>query len=105
MNPPSSEQTEPLNYFSLMEKVGTKGKYQWSVFALMFFLWMSVGIAAISIPFLFLNPGFDCTSFGISQIQCEYYVCANFGKSERQQFEAEKYIDSLVTEFGPFHCE
>ena len=33
------------------------------------------------------------------------YICSHFQGTERSQYKAEKEIESLVTEFGPFHCE
>ena len=88
-----------------MEKVGTKGRYQWCVFALIFCLWVSIGFSLTNLSFLFLDPGFDCTALGITQIDCERYVCAHFQtQSARLQHQADPKIDSLLTEFGPFHC-
>ena len=54
---------------------------------------------------MFLNPGFDCTSLGVSKLECENYVCSHFHGDERTKYETQQDIESLVTDFGPFHCE
>ena len=94
-----------LSYFSLMEKVGDKGRYQWMIFVLSCLIWILYGTSTFSLAFIFLNPGFDCTSLGVTKLECENYVCSHFTSAERSQYEAGKEMESLVTEFGSFHCE
>ena len=94
-----------LTYFSLIQKVGDQGCYQFLVYGLVAMIWFLFGISSISIVFMFLNPGFDCTSLGVSKLECENYVCSHFQGAQRSQYLAEKEMESLVTEFGPFHCE
>ena len=91
---------------SLIRKVGDSGCYQWSIYILMFGYWVFNGLGIINIAFLFINPGFDCTTLGVPQLNCEHHICTHFpDESQWPAHEAEKTIESLVTEFGPFHCQ
>ena len=64
-----------LSYFGLMEKVGTNGPYQWAIFCLSMVYWIICGICVVNASFVFLIPQFDCTSFSVSQSQCEKFIC------------------------------
>ena len=63
-------------YFYLMEKVGTKGKYQWILFAVTILIFFCSNFQS-SVAFYFLNPDFDCSTIDptLSSEQCENYVC------------------------------
>ena len=100
-----SSYSNELTYISLIRKVRDSGCYQWTIYIFVLFFWISNGFAATSISFIFMNPGFDCTTLGVSKIDCEEYVCSPFNPSEQYLYEGEKRMESLVTEYGPFHCE
>ena len=101
----SSSDEEPTNNYSyLMAKVGHDGPYQWIIYSIAITYWMSYGIFVNSIPLLYLDVQFDCTSFSIPQIECEHYICQNIPAADRHLYLKEKTIESLATEFGHYHC-
>ena len=100
----SSEQPQPNNYSHLMNRVGDDGIYQWIIYLIVVLVWFIDGIISFSTPLLYLNTEFDCSSFGIASTECEHYVCSHFSPAERVQYEKEGGIESLATDFGPFHC-
>ena len=75
MDSDSDSDTTNLTYFGLMEKVGASGIYQWAIFCLSMAYWIICGICVVNASFLFLIPQLDCTSFRISQFQCEKFLC------------------------------
>ena len=60
--------SENLTYFSLIEKVGSKGCYQWIMFALCVMYYIFLGFWTYSLAFAFLNPGFDCTNLSVREM-------------------------------------
>ena len=75
------------NYSSLIKRVGDAGRYQWIVFTLIFLTCIYSSFFGASINFLFLNPGFDCSTLGVSEIECEHYVCENINLLDQHLYE------------------
>ena len=71
----SSEDEQPNNYSSIMNKVGDHGIYQWIIFAIITFASFVDGIVSFTLPLLYLNTQFDCSSFGVATTECEHYMC------------------------------
>ena len=86
----SSSSSHKLTYFSLMEKVGNNGCYQWIIYSILALSWLLMGICSYSLAFLFLEPGFDCSSLGVSEINCQDFVCSHFNDEVRQQYVAKQ---------------
>ena len=70
MEESSLQDEETLTYEELVEKLGTKGCYQWTIYTLVFLFWTFNGMMSLSISFLFMNPGFDCTTLNVSPMDC-----------------------------------
>ena len=51
---------EEEKYFDLMEKTGTKGCYQWVLYAFCILTFFNNGLTTFNTPFLFYTPKFDC---------------------------------------------
>ena len=100
----SSEGPQLQNYSLLMRKVGDDGLYQWIIYSIIIFGWLINGLLSFSTPLLYLNTEFDCSGFGIASTECEHYICSHFSPDQRVQHEKETEIESLATDFGPFHC-
>ena len=61
----TSDEGAANNYFFLMSKVGNDATYQRIIFIISILLWVFYGVFVNSIPLLYLDVQFDCTSFGI----------------------------------------
>ena len=66
----------PSNYFSLIEKVGTNGKYQKIVFLIMTVNWFVAALLLMGTSFLYLTPPLKCEDSTLNAQQCEDYVCS-----------------------------
>ena len=55
----------PKTYFDLIDKVGSKGKYQRNIFIIVMINWFVGAFILLGTSFLYLNPQFDCESNGI----------------------------------------
>lgn len=62
-------------FFILLERVGSKGKYQRSLFLLSFGLWFVTAFLILSIAFLLLPNKFVCGDYSNEQ-ECKEYVCS-----------------------------
>ena len=82
-----SSSNEQLTYSSLIQKVGSKGCYQWIIYVLVFLYWVENNFILSSISFIFMNPGFDCTTLGVTKIDCEEYVCLHIDPTEQYLYE------------------
>ena len=49
-------------YFDLMEKVGTKGCYQWIVYGFSMLTFLYNALATNNLPMLFYSAQFDCSN-------------------------------------------
>lgn len=56
------------SYSSLMRRVGDTGCYQWIIFIMVFFIAVYNSFIGAALTFFFLNPGFDCSTLGVSEI-------------------------------------
>ena len=76
-----------------MEKVGTRGRYQWILYAITLLTFFCANYHA-SVSFYFLNPEFDCSNIGgsFSSEECENYVCNLVNEEERKNFPTHKTI-------------
>ena len=96
----------PKTYFDLVERVGTKGKYQKTVFFIFALNWLIAGFIVMQPVFLFLDPPFDCKGNGLLTKNCEKSVCALNTMDEWKSYqEKDSQVDSLSTEFGPYICD
>lgn len=68
--------TAATTYFQLIEKVGSKGKYQRNVMLIFALNWYVAAILLLGTSFLFMNPDFDCEGHGIETDNCEETICA-----------------------------
>lgn len=66
----------PSDYFSLIERVGSQGKYQKIVFLIMAVNWFVAAILLMGTSFLYLTPDLDCEDPSLSSEQCEKHVCS-----------------------------
>ena len=78
MDSSSSSGSDAIGYFDLMERVGSKGLYQWATFILFVVVWIYSGFTSVNPSFLFLNPGFDCSKLKVEEAKCEEFVCRHF---------------------------
>ena len=49
------------NYFELIDRVGSAGKYQWMIYCIALCTFLQVGLISFNEPFLFMNYTFDCS--------------------------------------------
>ncbi len=68
-------EAEPSDYFSLIETVGSNGKYQKIVFLIMSVNWFVAALLLMGTSFLYLAPPLQCDDSSLSVEQCENYVC------------------------------
>jgi len=55
----------PSNYFDLIERVGSNGRYQYKMMLNFIICWFVAGIILLSNAFVFRNPEFDCAYHGL----------------------------------------
>lgn len=91
------------DYFRLLERVGSRGKYQQVVFLIMAVNWFVAAILLMGTSFLYLAPEVKCEDPGLSSEECERQVCS-LPRQEWKEHQAEKLVESLSTEFGPYLC-
>ena len=86
-----------------MEKIGTMGRYQIYLFAILIFISLFSGSITFMIPFLFYQTHYQCDS-AFSPKQCLNYVCS-LPLAERKQFiPADPFINSFANKFGDYRC-
>ena len=94
---------EPVReYFHLMEKVCTKGKYQNNVFLILLINWFVAAFLLMGTSFLYLTPSLSCEALE-SYDQCSERICKLPPEEWKEHLEP-KLIQSLSTEFGPYVC-
>lgn len=76
MNEEGDEENQVKTYLDLIEKVGSKGKYQYILTFISGFTNFVTGVVLMSTSFIFNNPEFDCEASGLLTDQCYDYVCS-----------------------------
>ena len=65
----------PSDYFSLIEIVGSNGKYQKIIFLIMSINWFVAALLLMGTSFLYLTPPLQCDDSSLNVEQCERFVC------------------------------
>lgn len=90
----------------LIEKVGSKGKYQKIVLLIFCLVWYVTGTILLGTGFIFLNPSFDCPGYGLLTDNCYDFVCS-LNSDQWQDFVAadSSNFKSLANSFDQrFYC-
>lgn len=67
---------EPTSdYFSLIQIVGSNGKYQKTIFLIMSINWFVAALLLMGTSFLYLAPPLRCDDPSLNTEQCERFVC------------------------------
>ena len=61
----------PVTKFELIDKVGSKGKYQRMLLIIFCAIWGITGMALMGTGFFFLGDSFKCTENGLLGESCE----------------------------------
>ena len=86
-----------------MEKVGTMGRYQIYLFAILILISLFSGSITFMTPFLFYQTHYQCDP-SFSPKQCLNYVCS-LPLEERAEFiPADPFITSFANRFGDYRC-
>jgi hypothetical protein len=86
-----AQKIRPKTKFDLIEKVGSKGKYQFKLQIIFTGIWCITGMALIGSPFFFMNKKFDFKGNGLLGNDCFGMVCS-LPENEWKTF-AEKNSD------------
>jgi hypothetical protein len=90
-------------FFSLIEKLGSFGKYQQITIVFWCMIIFLCGELLFSTPFLFFQDNYNCS--GLSpDINCKEYVCS-LDVSERAKYFPDATIKSLAGELGDYRCD
>lgn len=66
---------EEDDYFILIERVNSKGKYQKNIFCLFYFIWFITAFTILQTAFLLLPKHFACANINDHE-ECKAFVCS-----------------------------
>ena len=85
----------PPDYFSLIQRAGSKGRYQINIFLIMAINWFVAAFLLMGTSLLYLSPDISCDN-NMDKEQCEKYVCG-LPREEWKNHLAPKLMESLST--------
>ncbi len=65
-----------MEYFDLMKRVGTKGKYQNLIFGIFFTTMFMSAVLLMGTSFLFMEPKLQCKNTALTPEECEEHICS-----------------------------
>jgi hypothetical protein len=96
------QEHEEDGFFALVERVGTRGRYQKQTLILFYLIWFVTAFLILSSPFLLMPTHYQCPQ-PTSNASCKQFVC-NLPEAERQQYR-QSVVESLPGNFKEFQCE
>ena len=87
-------------------KVGSDGKYQYLLSFIFLLVWYVTGALLLSTSFIYLNPTFDCTAFGLLTDTCYDFVCA-LPRDQWPKFVTDEAnsFKSIANSFDNYFCD